>query len=115
MNERIKKINKLLKEEVSKVILREVDLSECLITVTRVNASPNLQEAKIYVSVMPTDRSDEIFSFLNKNIYDIQQQLNNRLNMRPVPKIIFKEEKKTKQAARIEEILEDIKEEEKRG
>ena len=128
MNDRIKRINELLKKEISKIILREVDLSEYLVTVTRADASPNLQEAKIYISVMPArigyakgvaggpaDRSNEIFSFLNRNIYNIQQQLNSRLNMRPVPKIIFKKEEKTEQAAKIEEILEDIKKEENKG
>ena len=72
----------------------------------------NIQEAKVYLSIMPDERSEEVFNFVNKSIYGIQQDLNKRLRMRPVPKIIFQREGKTKQAARIEEILEEIKEEE---
>lgn len=112
MNNRIQRVNEVIKEELGRILIRELDLSGVLVTITRVDTSANLQEAKIYVSVMPIDRSDEIFDFLNKNIYDIQQELNKRLNMRPVPKIIFKKEEKTQEAARIEELLEEIKDEE---
>ncbi len=60
---------------------------------------------------MPEGAEKEVFDLLNKNIYDIQQQINKRLNMRPVPRIQFEKEKQTKEAARIEKILEDIKKE----
>ncbi len=62
---------------------------------------------------MPEDKKERVFDSLNKNVYNIQQQLNKRLKMRPVPKIKFKEEKKTEEAARIEKILEEIKNEER--
>ncbi len=61
---------------------------------------------------MPEESEKKVFDLLNKNIYDIQQKLNKRLNMRPVPRIQFKKEEQTKEAAKIEEILEDIKKEE---
>ena len=83
-----------------------------MITITRVETSPNLFQAKIYVSVLPEKKKKQAFDSLVYSIYNIQQQLNKRLNMRPVPRIQFKEEIKTKEAARIEEILGDIKKEE---
>lgn len=105
MKNRIQRINQLLKEELGKILLREADFSEVLATVTRVETASNVQEAKVFVSVMPENKTDEVFNFLNRNIYNIQQELNKRLLMRPVPKIIFKKEGKTKEAARIEELL----------
>ncbi len=108
MTDRIKKVNELLKEEIGSLFLKELNLPECLTTITRVEASPNLQQARVYISVMPESKKEEVFEVLNKEIYSIQQGLNKRLNMRPVPKIIFKKEEKTEQAARIEELLEKI-------
>jgi len=112
MENRVQRINKVIKEELGKILIRELDLSEVLLTVTRVDTSSNIQESKVYISIMPEDRFDDIFNFISKDIYSIQQELNKRLNMRPVPKIIFIKEEKTKKAARIEELLEEIKDKE---
>ena len=110
MSERIRKVNELIKRELSQIILREIDFpKKVLTTITRVEASPNLIQAKVYISALPEDQLTNVFRILRQRIYSIQQLLNKRLKMRPMPKIEIMEEKETKQAARIEEILEKIK------
>lgn len=105
MSERIEKVNQLLKKEIGQILIREIDLSGVLATITRVEASPNLQQAKVYISVVPDDQFERIFKMLNREIYGMQQDLNKRLKMRPVPKMIFVKERKTQEAAKIEGIL----------
>jgi len=103
------RVNQLIKKELSQIILREVSFAKgILVTVTRVDTSPNLIQSKIYISVMPEDQNSQVLKILDENIYDIQQLLNKRLNMRPIPKIKFVQEKKTIEAARIEELLANI-------
>ncbi len=110
MNERIQRVNHLIQQELSQIILREFDFSlEVLITLTRVETSSNLIQAKVYVSIMPETKATKILQILNRQIYKLQQKLNKRLNMRPVPRIKFMEEKETAEAGRVEEILEKIK------
>ena len=110
MSNRVLKINSLLKEELSKIISREIDFPEgVLATITRIETSANLFEAKVYVSLLGEGQTDKILEILNRNIYNIQQILNKRLKMRPIPKIIFKREEKTKEAARVEELLNKLK------
>ena len=110
MNNRIEKVNALIKSELGEILLRDVDFPQgVLVTITRCDSSPNLSEAKIYVSVMPDEKIDKVFEILNRRIYDIQQVLNRRLNMRPIPRIEFKKEEKTKKAAQVEELLEELK------
>jgi len=109
---RVEKINALLKKELNKIFLKEFDFSpEVFITITRVETSSNLIESKVYISVIPKKAKKEIFDFLNKEIYHIQQKINKALRMRPVPKIIFKEEKETERAGEVERILKEIKDE----
>ncbi len=109
MSKRIQRVNQLTKKELSQIILRGVDFPEgVLVTVTRVETSPNLTESRVYVSIMPENQITKILNILEKLIYFLQQKLNKRLKMRPLPKIIFMEEKKTAEAGRIEEILEKI-------
>jgi ribosome-binding factor A len=109
VTERIKKINKLLKKELSQIILREIEFPEALVTLTRVETSSNLIESKIFVSIIPESKKKEFFNQMKYNVWHIQQLLNKRLKMRPTPKIIFVAEKQTAEAGNIESILEKIK------
>jgi ribosome-binding factor A len=113
MKERILKINSLIKRELGKILLREIDFpADSLVTVTRVDTSPNLIQAKVYISTIPDESSQEVIAILKGQIYFIQQKLNNKLNMRPMPRIFFVREDKTVEAGRVEELLEEIKKDE---
>jgi ribosome-binding factor A len=113
MSERIVQINGLLRKEISNILLKGEGFDrDTLITITRVETTIDLAEAKVFVSVMPAKKSEEIMDFLQKNIYYIQQKLNKKLSIKRVPKIIFYTEKKVAQAGRIEEIIEKIHKEE---
>jgi len=112
MSNRIEKVNALIQKELSKILFRDIDFpQEVLVTITRCDSSSNLSEAKVYVSVMPDKKLDKVFGILNRRIYYIQQVLNKRLRMRPIPRIEFRKEEKTKKAAQIEELLEELKKE----
>lgn len=106
---RAQRVNQLLKKEIGIIFLKEIDFSDAFVTITKVETSGNLFEAKVFISIMPEKYSKSVFNLLNNQIYEIQQKLNKRLKTRPVPKIMFKLEQKTKSAARIEEILNKIK------
>lgn len=110
MNKRISQINELIKRELSQILLREVDFPEkVLVTITDVKTSSNLFQVKVWISAIPKSDSEKILRILNKQIYFIQQILNKRLNMRPVPKIIFVQEKQSLEAARIGQALDKVK------
>jgi ribosome-binding factor A len=73
-----------------------------------VDISPELSGAKIFISVMPEEKRKEILDFLKKDIYHIQQELNKRLYLKKIPRIVFQEEGKVEEAARIEELISKI-------
>ena len=108
---RIDQVNQLVKEEVSKLILREIELSkDAMITVTRVETSSDLRHSTIYISTLFKDKQEAALHELNRSIYDIQHAFNRALRMRPVPKIRFEIDK----AYEIEQKLyETLAEEEK--
>ena len=110
MTKRIQRVNQLIKKELSQILLREVEFpAGVLITVTRVESSLNLNQAKVYISCLPEEKTSVVFKILDRRIYKLQQELNYRLRMRPIPRIKFVEEKETKEAGKIEEILEKLK------
>jgi len=108
--ERAHKVNELIKRELGRIISGNNEFSkDTLVTITRVETSSNIFQTKVYISVIPENKLDEVFDNLNKNIFNIQKTINKRLEMRPVPKIIFAKEKKTSEAGKVEELLEEIK------
>jgi ribosome-binding factor A len=113
ISKRIQRVNQLIKQEISKLIFKEIESpKDSLITVTRVISTPDLKTAKVFISVIPEEKKTEAFLSLNRKIYQLQQGINKRLKMKIVPKLIFVEEKMTASAARIEKILEGLKKEE---
>jgi len=112
MLNRIQRVDSLIQKELSQIILREVEFSpDILVTLTRVETTPNLAETKVFMSVLPEGKIEIVLKILNKNIYNLQKKLNKRLRMRPIPKINFIREKITSEAGRIEEILAGLKKE----
>jgi len=107
MTDRIPRINQLIKKELGEILLKEFDSPRgTLVTITRVETSTNLKQAKVYISVIFTGKQSlEIINTLKNMDYSFQKLLDKRLRMRKVPKIIFLQETETAQAARIEEIL----------
>ncbi|HEX67559.1 MAG TPA: ribosome-binding factor A, partial [bacterium] len=62
---RLPRVNSLLKEEIANILLKEIDFpKEVLVTVTRVECSPDLRQAKIYVSVIPKEKKERVFKIL---------------------------------------------------
>jgi len=111
MSNRIEKVNSLLEHELSKIIFRDFAFSpEILVTLTRVETTANLIEAKVYISVFPEPKADPIINALNKSVYDVQCKINRTLRMRPIPRIRFVKETEIAKAAKIEELLVKAKE-----
>lgn len=109
-SQRIKKVNELVKRELGTIILKQVDYpKDLLLTLTKVECSSNLRDAKIWISVMPENKATWVLNILQRNIYHIQKTLDKRLRMRPVPKIRFIKQEKIENADRIDEILDKIK------
>lgn len=83
------KLNMLMRDELGKIIDREVEFPEgSLVTITHVITSSDLRYATVLISVFGVD-PNRILEKLAKNVYPIQQKLNRQLRMRPVPKIRF--------------------------
>lgn len=109
MNARLPRVNQLLKKELSSILSREIAFPDgCLVSVSRVEATPNLQQARIYITVFPADKKQEVLDALQGRVYDIQQQINRRLKMRPVPRIEIRSDEGESKAQRIREILDSL-------
>lgn len=105
---RIEKINQLLKEVVSDILFRNVDISrENLITISRVETSKDLKNSTIYLTVFPENKEIDVIGQIGRQIYEIQKTLNRTLRTKPVPRVRFEIDKLAKAEQKVYEALEE--------
>ncbi len=110
---RIRRLNQLLREELSRLIRREVkDPRVGLVTVTDVEVSPDLEHATVYVRTVEADRPmDEMLAGLHSAGGYLRHTLGKELHLRRIPELRFEEDRSLERARRIEALLEEALEE----
>lgn len=88
---RIEKLQELIKQEMSKMLLRELkDPRIGFVTVTDVEMTGDLREAKIYVSVMGgSEQVKSSLEGLNSALGFIRREIGQRVRLRFTPEISF--------------------------
>lgn len=105
---RIERVRGLLREVVAEIVERELQFPEgALVTVTRVEPSPDLYYATAFVSVLGGDAAAERLALeeFRRQTGFVQRAVNRRLRMRPVPKITFAVDADEKRRERVEQLL----------
>ena len=80
------KINSALQKEIAYLlqgIIRKENISNLMISVTKINVSPDLSSAKVYLSIFPNDNILDYLNSLNNNCnrikHDLSQKMKNQL------------------------------------
>jgi ribosome-binding factor A len=110
MTRRTERINDLLREEISELLRREVKDPRVggLVSITEVHVSPDLRNAKVYVSVLGTDEEKaSTFEALAAAAHFLQRQLGKRLTIRRTPNLDFVADDTLKEGSRILNLLDE--------
>ncbi len=91
---RQKKIGTLLQKDLVDILQGEVrknNISNLIISISKVNVTSDLSIAKVYLSIFPTDKGDELLAAIRSNTPLIKHDLAQRVKMqlRKVPNLIF--------------------------
>lgn len=92
MSRRMGRVNELLREELSMLLLHDLKDPRvaALTTVTHVETSPDLEHARVYVSVMGTEEErDGAMKGLKSAEGFLRRSLAGRVKMRRVPALAF--------------------------
>lgn len=109
MSHRISKINELLKQQISEIISRELNLKPgVFLTVSKVDTSKDLRYTRIFISIFPEREINYALETLKKETYLIQGKLNKKLFIKIVPKIEFAVDHTESKADEVEKLLNDI-------
>ncbi|MFA6525358.1 MAG: 30S ribosome-binding factor RbfA [Patescibacteria group bacterium] len=109
-SQRIKQINELIKEELGSIINREIEFSSgSLVTITKVETSPDLKHANISISILPFSQSYQAKQEIERERGNIQKLLGMRLKIKFIPKIHFRLDESEEKAGHITSLLDTIK------
>lgn len=107
---RLDRVNQLLKEEISRVLLRELkDPRLGFVTVTEVDTARDLRTAKVFVSVLGDDAQwAASLAALERARGFIHHWLRAHLDLRITPVLDFRSDRSMEHAARIQSLLRDL-------
>ena len=107
------RVGEELRHLISNALLRESFYDQIIenntITITEVNVSPDLKNAKVYIMPLGGENKFEVLDSLNKLNGRIKKIISSNINLRQIPKLQFKIDETFEYAKNIENILQKIK------
>ena len=110
---RAKRLAELIKKEISRIIREEVsDPRIGFVSITQVDASPDLKSAKIYVSIFggDKDKKEAMFGLFSATGY-IRNKLARLLSLRSAPEIRFIKDESIERGSRVLSIISKLENE----
>lgn len=103
------KVARQLQKDLSDIIQKKLGdrFRNTIITVTRVQVSPDLSVARVYISVLAVDPQQDVMEVLQHHKSEVRGALGNRIGkqFRKVPELIFIEDLGSQHAAEIDGLL----------
>ncbi|KMK77255.1 30S ribosome-binding factor RbfA [Alkalihalobacillus pseudalcaliphilus] len=116
-NVRAHRVGEQMKKELSDIIMRELkDPRISFVTVTGVDVTGDLQQAKVFITVLGSDEQKEATLMgLSKAKGFIRSEIGKRIRLRKTPELIFEFDESIEYGNRIESLLNKINDEPKSG
>ena len=88
---RINRINEEIQKELSSLIrsLKDPRIQNTMISITRVETTPDLRYTKVYVSFLQEDRAADALKGLQSAAGYLRRELGSSLNLRYTPQIMW--------------------------
>ena len=103
MGDRKIKVEVALKKLAATFLDREADRTS-LITVTRIDISPDFKNSIIYISVLPDSQAESALNFSKRKMTDFKKYVKDNMNIHTVPFFDVKLDLGEKNRQRIEEL-----------
>ena len=103
---RIGRINEEVQRELAELIRQLKDPRvQTMISITRVETTPDLRYAKVYISVMEEDRTKDAMRGLKSAGGWLRRELGQKLQLRYTPELVFTEDDSLKYGAHMFDLL----------
>ena len=102
------KIARLLQKELGAIFLLQTKSMRCLlVSVSAVRISPDMSIARVYLSIFPSEKGEELIKNINANMKSIRYELGTRVRfqLRIIPELKFFLDDSLDYLERIDELL----------
>jgi ribosome-binding factor A len=105
----VPKVESVIQQVVATAIIQLLDRDAAAVTVTRVDAAPDLRNATVWIGLLgdPAEQ-DRLWAHIEQERGEIQDALNRKLTTKFVPRLHFKRDSGGEYAAEIEQLLKKI-------
>ena len=106
---RIERVNELLLREISNYVLENQPPDMGFVTFTGVSVTEDLEQARVYFSVMGTDaEKSRSLDLLNAMRTDLTRRMRRLESLKRIPELHFEFDATPERAARVHEIIEHL-------
>ena len=118
-SKRQKQVARVVQQYMNDIFLKEGKeiTEEALVTISHVKMTPDLQVARIYLSIYNSKHPDEIMHFIQVNAKTLRHLLGQRIRhqLRKVPELQFFKDDTLDEVFRLEEIFRELNDEKENG
>ena len=109
MSNRTIRVNELVQREINDILHKRYQIEAVAITVTEVRVSPDLREARVFVSVVGSEEEgDHKLAWLRSKASEIREEVGRRIVLKYLPKFEYVIDRSAARGARILQVLDEI-------
>ena len=109
MSQRLKRVNELLKQEISLIFQKDFDFTNALVTVNAVEITTDLKQAMVYVGILGADKDQQrSLELMTKRRGFIQGRIAKRITLRETPQLMFRVDDSVARGTSVISMMEDI-------
>lgn len=109
MSERMRRVNKALREVLSEALGDLKDPRIGFVTVTAVQASPDLRQAKVFISVLGSERKRaQTLAGLESSHAVLQTRVNRELHLKRTPHLTFHYDQTQEEGVRLSKLIDEL-------
>jgi ribosome-binding factor A len=109
MSNRTIRINELLQRELSDILRKHYQVEAVAVTITEVRVSPDLRDARVFVSVVGGEEVAEAkLTWLRRQAPAIRAEIASRIVLKFLPKFEYLFDKSTARGTRVLQLIDEI-------
>ncbi len=109
MKHRLERVCEVLKRELGVILVREIDFSPVLVTISSVDMTPDLKQAHVYVSALGKPHQQRhVLEKLEHNRAHLQSEIARRVTLKHTPHLFFKLDESIERGTRVLTIMEEL-------
>jgi ribosome-binding factor A len=114
MSNRTLRVNELIQRELSAILRQRYQTEAVAVTITEIRVSPDLRDARVFVSVIGNDDfAEEKLRWLRRISNELRTELGRRIVLKYMPRFNYVLDRSTVQSVRILQALDEIEAKEK--